>query len=400
MSNPERQSQTPHINPTHEDRCWTRREMLRAGGVALAGMWVTGSGLAASRADDEPRSAAPGFQRYSDLLQAIRKRGHTPRVLGHTPDGSPVVALQAGGKKEPAIFISAGSHSTEHAGVVAAVELLDELETEHQVFVIPCRDPMGLSGFDHVLQLGWPDAPRFTTVEEAGQWLREHGEVLYDHEDRLLVLLGEFGYATGGFYRKVDKGAAFLEPMRGRRMWFPSNDKEAPAAGPLERAYTQIVTPDAEVLHLNRFHDTRWAPIEVRCTRRLMAEIQPRLTFDLHEYGGDDFWMSARKQRNDEDELWELRMAREAARAVAGLGVSFPEAEYSPGSFFEKLEEGVFWLNPQERGEGLNLVDFAARRYGPGFTVETGMRQDFRSRVQMHKTVVQTAVRVFEQRYA
>ncbi len=130
-----------------------------------------------------------------------------------------------------------------------------------------------------------------------------------------------------------------------------------------------------------------------------MAEIQPRLTFDLHEYGDDDFWMSARRQQTDEDEVWELRMAREAARAVAATGASFPNDDYSPGSFFDKLERGVFWLDPKQRGEGLNLVDFAARKYGPGFTIETGMRQNSANRLLMHKTVVKTAVKVFEDRY-
>lgn len=80
--------------------------------------------------------------------------------------------------------------------------------------------------------------------------------------------------------------------------------------------------------------------------------------------------------------------------------MSYPDEDYTPGSFFKKLERGVFWLDPQQRGEGLNLVDFAARRYGPGFTIETGMRQDFHKRLAMHKTVVQAAVRVFQERYA
>ncbi|MDP6721163.1 MAG: hypothetical protein QGF59_21025, partial [Pirellulaceae bacterium] len=71
----------------------------------------------------------------------------------------------------------------------------------------------------------------------------------------------------------------------------------------------------------------------------------------------------------------------------------------SPGSFFERLEPGVFWLDASQRGEGLNLIDFAARHYGPGFTIETGMRQNFKERLAMHKTVVQTAVKVFSERY-
>jgi hypothetical protein len=310
-----------------------------------------------------------------------------------------MVAVKVGGKKKPAIFISAGSHSTKHAGVVAAVELLDELKTEHEVYVIPCRDPMGLQGFRQVLSFGLGDESSISSIDEVEPLLRSKGEVLYDADGRLLVLIGEYGYANTSFYRKFDKGTAFLEPLKGRRMYFPSSRTDSPGAAPLERAYTQIVTPDGEVLHLNRFHDTKWAPIEVRCTRNLMAEVQPRLVFDLHEYGGDDFWMSARRQRTDEDEIWERRMASEAARAVAALGASFPDESYSPGSFFEKLESGVFWLDASQRGEGLNLINFAARHYGPGFTIETGMRQDFPKRLAMHKTVVQTAVDVFSERY-
>jgi hypothetical protein len=173
-----------------------------------------------------------------------------------------------------------------------------------------------------------------------------------------------------------------------------------PGAGPLERAYTLVVTPDGEVLHLNRFHDTTWAPAEVRCARRLMAEINPGLTFDLHEHGGDALWMSGRRQRTDEDERWELRMAAEAIRTVVASGVKLVPEDYSPGGFFERRERGVYWLDASRRGEGLNLIDFAARKYGPGFTIETGMRAPFANRVRQHVALVQSAVKVFEERYS
>lgn len=355
--------------------------------------------LAGQGANEDGNGEVRAFDRYDDLLARLRQRGHEPRILGYCLDRSPLVVVKAGGEKLPAVFITAGSHSTEQAGVVAAVELIDELETEHQVYVLPCRDPMGLSGYRHVLSLSVGEEPKLDSGEEVERYLREHGEVLYDQGGRLLALIGEYGYANDDFYRKVEPGSAFLEPLKGKRLFWPSNYDDAPGAGPLQRAYTQIVTPDGEVLHLNRFHDAVWAPVEVRCTRDLMAEIQPRLTFDLHEYGGDAFWMSARRQRTEADDVWEVRMAREGARAVAAAGGKFPAPDYSPGGFFEKLEPGVFQLNPQDRGEGLNLIDFAARRYGPGFTIETGMRQDFAKRVLLQKTVVQAAVRVFEERH-
>lgn len=90
--------------------------------------------LAQTRKARKP-GRAHGFRRYSDLLAAIKKRGHRMRVLGYAPDRSPVV-VKTGGEKKPAILISAGSHSTEHPGVVAAVELMDELKTPHQVYIL------------------------------------------------------------------------------------------------------------------------------------------------------------------------------------------------------------------------------------------------------------------------
>ena len=339
------------------------------------------------------------FDRYTHLLEWIQSKGHKPRVLGYAPDRSMIVCVKSGGEKEPAIFISAGSHSTEQAGVTTAVQLLDQLETEHRVYIIPSRDPMGMNGFGYALSLSLGEEPRLDSVEDAHAILRERGEVLYEEGSTLLVIIGEHGYSTRGLYGRLPKGASFLEPLLGRRIFFPSHADGIEGTAPCQRAYTLIVSPDGEVLHINRFHDTPWAPVEVRCTRRLMAEIRPGLTLDLHEYGGDAFWFSARHQRNDGDEKWEGRMADEMIQAVAHSGTKLAPENYLPGSFFTKGERGVFWLNPQERGEGLNLADFAARTYGPSFTIETGMRSRFQQRVSTSLLAVQMAVKVFEERY-
>lgn len=374
----------------------SRREFTRMAGLAAGGLVMPHVPQAQANED----AIAGPFRRYAELLKTLKQRGHELRVLGYAPDRSPVVAVRSGGEKEPAIFIGAGSHSTEHAGVVAALELIDRLETHHQLFVIPCRDPVGLNGYAYALRLSLGEVPPIESVEEAEALLREKGEVLYDEDETLIALLGERGYANRGLYRRVETGAPFLEALKGRRIYFPSRSTEMPGAAPLERAYTLVVTPEGEVLHLNRFHDTAWAPVEVRCTRQLMAEVQPGLVFDLHEYGGDAFWLSARHQRNEADEAWELRMAEAAVGAVADSGTRMPAEDYLPGSFFRKIRRGAYWLEPQERGEGLNLADYAAARFGPGFTIETGMRQPFEHRVRLHLLAVQTAVHTFQQRYA
>ena len=374
----------------------SRRQFLATTGSATGGLAL----IRHSRADEKEIKVIQPFARYSELLQTLEDRGHKPQILGYAPDRSPVVAVKAGGEKKPAILISAGSHATEQAGVRAAVELIDRIETKHAVYVLPCRDPIGMNGYQYALSLSLGQEPKICSLQDAEALLRKKGEVLLDSDGTLLSLIGEYGYANRGLYRKIKKREAILEPLKGRRIWFPSRYTDVPGSGLFQRAYTLVVTPDGEVLHLNRFHDTRWAPVEVRCIRRLMAEIKPGLTFDLHEHGGDSFWMSARRQRTDEDEIWERRMAAEAAQAVASSGAKMASEKYSPGSFFSRLQEGVYWLDPGKRGEGLNLIDFAARRYGPGFTIETGMRQPFEHRVNQQMLVVQTAVNLFAERNA
>jgi hypothetical protein len=340
------------------------------------------------------------FHHYQEVLKALEARGHRLRVLGYAPDRSPIVAVKTGGDKPPSILISSGSHATEQAGVAAAVELIDHLQSEHAITVVPTRDPIGLNGYRYALSLGLGEEPPVRSVAEAETLLRERGEVLYDRDGTLLVILGEYGYANRGLYGRFQKDEPFLEPVKGRRIFFPSRAEDQEGAAPLERAYTLIVSPEGEVLHLNRFHDTPWAPAEVRAVRRLMAEIRPGLTLDLHEYGGDAFWMSARHQRNEEDEQWEERMGREAVRAVAESGAGLAEEAYSPGTFFRKLERGIFWLEAAVRGEGLNLVDYAAHAYGPAFTIETGMRQPFEQRARAAMRAAQAAIAVFERRHA
>ncbi len=346
----------------------------------------------------------PPFQpldSYADGLALLKKRGRQFRVLGCAPDQSPIVAVKCGGDQLPAIFISGGAHSTEHAGALATFEVIEQLKTKHVVWVVPARDPIGLSGYRHALSLGLGRPPELAASDKLDDFLRQQGEILFDANGTLLVQIGEYGYANRGLLHKFDKGAAFLEPLRGSRIWYASQRTDTPGSAPLQRAYTLIVSPDGEILHLNRFHDTAWAPAEVRCVRKLMAEVRPGLTFDLHEHDhGAFFWMSARKQRTDADEIWERRMAAEAVRAVAAGGSQLAPDAYSPGSFFDRLEPGVFWLDSGKRGEGLNLVDFAAKHHGPGFTIETGMQCPFEERVRQHLLVVQTAVNVFEQRYA
>jgi hypothetical protein len=340
------------------------------------------------------------FDSYSELIQRIKDGGHKPRILGRAPDGAPIVSVRTGGDKEPAIFISAGSHATEHAGVSAAVELVDTLDTEHKTYVIPCRDPIGLNGFAYALSLGLGEEPEIGSIDDVPALLKERGEVLHEEDELLVAIIGEYGYATRVMHGWSVAREPSLEPLRGRRLYFPSRNEDVEGTAPLQRAYTLVVDPGGEVLHINRFHDTAWAAVEPRCTRNLMAEISPGLTLDLHEHGGNAFWFSARHQRNEDDEAWEQRMADEIIGAVTESGAALMPEDYLPGSFFTKGQTSVYWLDPQKRGEGFNLADFGALKYGPAFTIETGMRTGFENRVRTSMLAARTAIKIFEERHA
>ena len=362
------------------------------------------------------------FTTYTELLARLEQTGRPTRVLGHTPDRSPIVSVKTGGEKTPPIFITAGSHSTEHAGVSAAVALIDQLDTEHQVYVIPTRDPVGLNGYAYALSLGLGEVPAFDSFEEVEAILRNAGEVFYDADDMVLSLIGDYGYASSrpsaqrphpqwAFYAKLQEISQtqpdIIEPFKGRRVYMTPGQPGVEGTGYFGRAYTLIIDLDGEILHLNRFHDTVWAPVEARCVRRLMAEIKPGITFDVHESQlmDDRYWLSARHQQDENNEAWEQRIASATIKAIADSGATLASDEDVFGhtapdkNWFTRTDEGVYWLDASVRGEGLNLADYASRFYGLAFGTEMGMYGSFEKRVSLGMLTVQTAVKAFAERY-
>ena len=177
------------------------------------------------------------FYKYSELLVELeqRRKGRSLTVLDHSPDGSPLVVVKCGGEKLPPVFISAGAHSTEQAGVVAAVQLVNEMRTEHAVYILPCRDPVGLNGFAAALKLGLgAGAPEKmpSTVVAAAALLSEKGEIIFDEEGgRLIALLGDHAYTINQRFSNsmISAGDPTLttgpvhDALIGRRIYWPSN---------------------------------------------------------------------------------------------------------------------------------------------------------------------------------
>lgn len=81
------------------------------------------------------------------LLAKAVSAGFHHRVIAKTVLEKELVCVETGGGKKPAIVITSGSHSCEWAGPLAAIRLLTRLKSEHQVHIVPCRDPLGYNGF-------------------------------------------------------------------------------------------------------------------------------------------------------------------------------------------------------------------------------------------------------------
>src|SRR6266852_965435 len=94
----------------------------------------------------------------ASVHDALRATGKPVRRLGSAFGGEEILCVETGGESLPPILITAGAHTPEAAGVVAALRLLDELETDRKTYVIPLRDPFGFNNFDYCLSalLGRP----------------------------------------------------------------------------------------------------------------------------------------------------------------------------------------------------------------------------------------------------
>ena len=353
------------------------------------------------------------YEANERLVEAVAQRADDYRVLARGPGGRPVVAAEAGGDEDPPIVLTAGAHATEQAGVAAAVELLDRLETDHRLYVVPTRDPVGVDGYGAALEMALGESVSFDTYDELEELLRAEADLVVDGEV-VVGLIGDYGFGvarprdgTSGARRLSDalldlEGDPHMDPLCGRRIFLISGQPRVEGTGDFGRLYTRVVSPEGENLHLNRYIGSAWAPPESRAVRELLDSVQPGLFVDLHEYSGDGYWVSTRPKADEATERRERDIGRAMTETVADAGgdlVSLTEflgEESEDDHYFTELEAGLWDLDYRTRGEGFNATDYAAEHYGLAFTNETGMYRRFDERVEMAVRSVRQAVAEFE----
>ena len=353
-----------------------------------------------------------------NVLDALRASGYPLREWGRAVDGAPMLAARAGGDKLPAIFITAGVHSTETAGVHAALNLLRTLDTEHAVYVLPLRDPFGFAGARHCLSVAAGRPVDVLSHDMALEYLQGHGHLLRREGDVWLFTLGDFGFIWGppkpgldafwDMYSQVagkwlrEEPEAF-RPLWGRRVMLIMDLIDVEDAGALQRCWHAVMSEKGEWLHLNRFFGRVDAPSEVAALEQLMQAVRPGLTCDLHEGNGAGFWMPIPRPAGNEQLVIDMTTAYfDYVRARDYPILTYEEwlatDESGAGCEWMKPEPqvpGMFWSATPMRGEGPNLSDYAGL-FGIGYGTESPMVMPLAMRVDAITEGIRAAIQVWE----
>jgi hypothetical protein len=347
------------------------------------------------------------------LGERIRQSGLPYETLGRTALGREILCVELGGTKDPPIVITAGSHAPEWAGPLAALELLQTIETGHRVYLVPCRDPLGLDGFCACASEATAAACSGESMAELWSLIEEYGEMAFDQEGIHIATFGEIGaivvdesqirqFVVEQHYlpEMVPTRPDLIKRLAGRYLFFVERWEEgwygwrgSPLHHPAEVLY---VSPHGATGNLNRFFDREDAPVEVACIRDLIDRVKPGLVLDLHEGFSDKFYLVVPLS----DDPLQDRIARAMAATARDLNVplaTFDELAPLWGpkltAAFHDLGDGIY------SGDHMNLavsLGSYGRRYGATVTTEAGMDAPIEQRVRLIARAARTAIAIYE----
>jgi hypothetical protein len=335
------------------------------------------------------------------VIEAVYASGKAVQEWGRAVDGAPILSASIGEGKGPAILITAGVHASETAGVHAALNLLNLLESDHQVFILPLRDPFGFAGVNHCLSIAAKQPVRLENHLDTLEYLKQGSELLYSTQDISIFKLGDVGFIwsplrQGRFYQIIDQVGQLsrthpdlLQPLWGKSVMLLSPDVGCVGAEEMQRCWHGIFSKQGEWLHLNRFFGRSDPPPEVAAVNCLIESVRPGLICDLQEDRVKGFWLGIPRPRQASDKMF--RMARAFMGALREQGapiLAYEEmlADKHPDTAIPGLLQpdarlaGLTWMDILKRGEGHNLLTYSAT-FTCSFGVEAPMRQPLAMRV-------------------
>jgi len=353
-----------------------------------------------------------------DVNAALEASGKPLREWGVAADGTPLLSAIGGGDRKPGIFITAGAHCSESAGVHASLRLLDSLETERELHVLPLRDPIGFAGISHCLSVAVGEPVEAGNPENVLDFLRGNGREIWREGNTRLFQVGEAGFIWtpprpdlesfweefGALGRLAREEGELMKPLRGRSIFLVNAFAEIEGAGEIGRCWHSVLSAQGEWLHLNRFFGRDDAPPEVAAVEKLIREMEPGLICDLHEGNGQGFWMPIPRPEQDADLV--LDMTRAYFAYIDSR--DFPVTDYEDWQKTDRIGApdpdwmlpeptlpGMFWLNQDLRAEGHNLMSFASP-FGIGYGTEAPMIRPLAMRVDGITEGMRAAIGVWE----
>ncbi|MCJ7624821.1 MAG: hypothetical protein MUO76_15075, partial [Anaerolineaceae bacterium] len=326
-----------------------------------------------------------------DVFQELSECGKPIQEWGKAVDGSPMLSVRSGGDKQPRIFITAGAHSTETAGVHAAINMIEDLETDHEVHILPLRDPYGFAGVKHCLSFAAAQPVNVSNHMEAYDYLNRQAEKLWHEGEMHLFKLGKVGFVwdkgapgLGSYWNITNRIEALstedpetLRPLWGKSVMMIDPLSGVEGAQAMQRCWHALFDSKGKWLHLNRMFGLDDAVPEVAAVDKLMQTIRPGLTLDLHEGNGQGFWLPIPKPRENVERSFKMAKAFFDYVHLRGYPVTdyeewlatdrTPQTAIDPGWMKpEPRLPGLFWVDTRARGEGHNLMSYA-ELYGVAF---------------------------------
>jgi hypothetical protein len=316
--------------------------------------------------------------------------------------------------------ITAGSHAGEPAGVLAALSLIEKLQTEHPVYIVPLRDPFAWGGFGRCLSMALGDSVSVTTHAEAEELLAARGTVVYQEDENQLIvaLVGDLVFVsmrpledTSGprdierRLNRVMRGRSDLvQILAGKRACWPSNLTGVEGCGDFDRAFSAMITWHGLVADLNRQFTFAYPAVEVSCVRDVADHVRPGLVLDLHESQESKFFLFIGTATGDV-----ARVRDEIARAIAGAvarkgGELYRLKELAartPVEVARKLSEpapGLIAGAVFDVRQGATFNDYC-QRYGVALGIETGRWKSLAARVDQQITGALAGIEAFEQQH-
>jgi hypothetical protein len=359
----------------------------------------------------------------NDVIRATLEQhgAREVRCLARSVHDLPIWCAVGGGSKLPAILIASGSHADETSGFTAASYVLAALETEHTVYVVPNRDPVGIAGFAQALRTATGTSGPIETPDDVAGLLYAHGEVLVQDGRFILARVGDLFFANVAttpdsfgsekammmVQRHLRLRPDLAARLAFKRIIVPANAADCPDRTLYDRGYTAFIAGDGGLFSYNRFFGHVDAPPEVRAVQELIDSVRPGLALDLHE-GWDNgfYWFVPEDGWPDPTMAAAVEGAIIEALTAADLRTStltelLPTMPQEHLDRFEPQGHGRLvwrWPSPAESPWGVAYQPYCLE-YGVAYQTEIGRWSPTRRRLEYQLLATCAAVNAFEARW-